>query len=94
MMAVSNTVKELIMTQETLPQVALVTTGEQPVQKAKGPKPTHRLTRVTETNGAKSYQEVGALWPHKDGKGFFVKLRVAVSPNDNLMVRIATGGAS
>ncbi len=82
------------MTQATLAQAARATTAEQPVQRAKGSKPTHRLTRVTEANGAKSYQEVGALWPHKDGKGFSVKLRVAVSPNDNLMVRIATGGAS
>jgi hypothetical protein len=85
--------KQLIMSTETVSQAARPTTGVKPEKKSKGPKPTHRLTRVTDVNGAKSYQEVGALWPHKDGKGFSLKLRAALNPGDNLMVRLATGGA-
>jgi hypothetical protein len=84
----------MIMTKATVTQAARATTGEQPAAKPKGAKPTHRLTRVVDTNGEKSYQEIGALWPHKDNKGFSVKLNAAVNLGDNLMIRTADRGAS
>ena len=37
-------------------------------------RPTHRVYAVTK-NGDKSFwTEIGAAWPHQDGKGFNVKL--------------------
>ncbi len=69
-------------------------TADQPAQKSRGSRPTHRLSRVTEANGAKKFEEVGALWPHKDGKGFTIKLKTALNPGDNLMIRMDTRGVS
>lgn len=38
-------------------------------------KPTHRIYAVSKRNGdANAWTEIGAAWPHKDGKGFSLKL--------------------
>lgn len=62
--------------------------------KPKGSPPTHRLTRITtKPDGSKSFEEVGALWPHKDGKGFSLKLKADVKAGDDVIIRAANGGA-
>jgi len=34
-------------------------------------RPTHRIYSVTKNGDSKAnWQEIGAAWPHKDGKGF------------------------
>jgi hypothetical protein len=36
--------------------------------------PTHRIYSVTKNGDSKTnWQEIGAAWPHKDGKGFNLK---------------------
>jgi hypothetical protein len=47
-------------------------TDQASAPRTKGSRPSHRLSRVVEANGAKDYQDVGALWPHKDGQGFVI----------------------
>lgn len=37
-------------------------------------KPTHRLYAVTKRADKSRWQEIGAAWSHKDGKGFNLKL--------------------
>ena len=37
-------------------------------------KPSHRVFAVTKRGDNKRWQEIGAAWPHKDGKGFNLKL--------------------
>lgn len=38
-------------------------------------KPTHRLYAVVQRDKGKArWQEIGAAWSHKDGKGFSLKL--------------------
>ena len=37
-------------------------------------RPTHRIFSVTKNGDSKAnWQEIGAAWPHKDGKGFNLK---------------------
>ena len=76
------------------PSTASATAPETPpaATKPKGSRPSHRLSRVVEVNGAKDYQDVGALWPHKDGKGFSIKLKAALQPSDSLLIRANQGG--
>ena len=39
-------------------------------------KPSHRIYAVTKRNSGdkNDWTEIGAAWPHKDGKGFSLKL--------------------
>lgn len=37
-------------------------------------RPTHRVYAVTKSGDKKFWQPIGALWPHKNGKGFNQKL--------------------
>lgn len=37
-------------------------------------RPTHRVYAVTKRNDRSNWDEIGAAWPHGDGKGFSVKL--------------------
>ena len=67
-------------------------TEQAPVPKTKGSRPSHRLSRVTEKDGAKDYQDVGALWPHKDGQGFSLRLKADLKTGDNLIIRTNKGG--
>lgn len=62
------------------------------VPKTKGSRPSHRISRVTEKDGAKDYQDVGALWPHKDGQGFSLRLKSSLQASDNLIIRTNKGG--
>jgi hypothetical protein len=62
--------------------------------KPKGNPPSHRLSRIsTKPDGTKDYEEVAALWPHKDSRGFSVKLKADLKAGDELMIRQANGGA-
>ena len=69
-----------------------VTTTPHPA-KAKGHKPTHRLTRIVLKDGEKTFEEVAALWPHKDGRGFSIRLKADLKASDELMIRSINGGA-
>ncbi len=60
--------------------------------KPKGSKPSHRIFRYTKSEDGKNVQEIGALWPHKDGQGFSIKLKATVNPGDDLMIRAPKGG--
>lgn len=52
-------------------------------------RPTHRVYAVTKTEGdAKSrWAEIGAAWPHKDGKGFNLKLDFLPLNGAELVIR-------
>jgi hypothetical protein len=55
-------------------------------------RPTHRIYSVARTGDSKAtWQEIGAAWPHKDGKGF--GLRFAARPLDGaeIVLRVAKG---
>ena len=59
--------------------------------------PTHRIYSVS-NNGSKkaAWQEIGSVWPHKDGKGF--NLSFAARPLEGAAIvlraaRIKEGGA-
>jgi len=52
-------------------------------------RPTHRVSAVIKKAGAEKGQwhEIGALWPHKDGKGFNLKLNLLPTGNADLIIR-------
>lgn len=48
-------------------------------QTSTGNVPSHRIYAVSSSNAEKAtWQEIGAAWPHKDGKGF--NLQFAARP--------------
>lgn len=52
--------------------------------------PTHRVYAVTRKGSADRayWTEIGAAWPHKDGRGFNLKLTlVPLSPDAELVIR-------
>lgn len=49
--------------------------------------PTHRAYVVTGEEDARSWTEIGAQWPHKDGKGFTLKLR-ALPTSGEIVIRM------
>lgn len=52
-------------------------------------KPSHRLYAVTKrTSGESDWTEIGAAWPHKDGKGFSLKLEYLPLNGGELSLRI------
>lgn len=52
-------------------------------------KPSHRIYAVTKRNSGESdWTEVGAAWPHKDGKGFSLKLEYLPLNGGELSLRI------
>jgi hypothetical protein len=64
-------------------------------------RPTHRVYAVTKKEGDKKarWAEIGAAWPHKDGKGFNLKLDMLPLNGAELVIRqpsakAATGGAA
>jgi hypothetical protein len=63
----------------------------------KNNRPTHRLYSVTRDDAGKTkWDPIGALWPHKDGKGFNLKLVKQPAAGADLVIRIASdkkGGA-
>ena len=60
-------------------------------------RPTYRIYSVTKNGDRKAnWQEIGAAWPHKDGKGF--NLTFAARPLDGAQIvlrepKAAKGGA-
>lgn len=54
-----------------------------------GNRPSHTVYYVTDQGeDRKSWAPVGAAWPHKDGKGFNIRLdAIPVGFNGNLTVR-------
>ena len=59
------------------------------VQTAKMNLPSHRIYAVSNNGGKKSaWQEIGAVWPHKDGKGF--NLQFAARPLEGAAIVLRT----
>lgn len=52
-------------------------------------KPTHRIYAVSKRAGDNSnWTEIGAAWPHKDGKGFNLKLEYLPLNGGELVLRV------
>jgi len=60
-------------------------------------RPTHRIYSVTKNGDSKAnWQEIGAAWPHKDGKGFNLKFTARPLDGAEIVLREPTakkGGA-
>lgn len=55
-------------------------------------RPSHRIYAVVKRAGDKDkadWTEIGAAWPHKDGKGFSLKLEYLPLNGADLSLRIA-----
>lgn len=51
-------------------------------------KPSHRVYAVVKRDGdASIWNEIGAVWPHKDGKGFNLKLSYLPLNGGELVIR-------
>lgn len=51
-------------------------------------RPTHRIYSVTKNGDTKAnWQEIGAAWPHKDGKGFNLKFTARPLDGAEIVVR-------
>lgn len=52
-------------------------------------RPTHRVYAVSKKEGAEKgrWTEIGAAWPHKDGKGFNLKLDLLPAGDSELVIR-------
>ena len=53
-------------------------------------RPTQRVYAVVKNEGAEkgAWFEIGACWPHKDGKGYSVKLNlIPLSPDAEIVIR-------
>jgi len=51
-------------------------------------KPTHRAYAVTKRGEKSRWQEIGAAWSHKDGKGFNLKLDYLPLNGAELVLRV------
>ena len=52
-------------------------------------KPSHRIYAVTKRAGDNNaWTEIGAAWPHKDGKGFSLKLEYLPLNGAELSLRV------
>ncbi len=51
-------------------------------------KPTHRVFAVRSNEDKSRWTEIGALWPHKDGKGFSLKLDLIPIDGSDLSIRL------
>jgi hypothetical protein len=54
-------------------------------------RPTHRVYAVAKKDGAEKghWTEIGAAWPHGDGKGFNIKLNlVPLAPGLQIVLRV------
>lgn len=53
-------------------------------------RPTHRIFAVSQREGRKAeWREIGAAWPHKDGKGFNLKLDMLPLNGADVVIREA-----
>lgn len=50
-------------------------------------KPTHRVYAVKGKGDKSRWTEIGALWPHKDGKGFNLKLNMLPIDGSDITIR-------
>ncbi len=59
-------------------------------------RPSHKAYAVTKGKNGDHWQEIGALWPHKDGKGFKLKLNFLPLPagQADIVIREAKEGSS
>ncbi|RTL70311.1 MAG: hypothetical protein EKK41_12770 [Hyphomicrobiales bacterium] len=60
-------------------------------------KPTHRAYAISKRGDKSHWQDIGAAWTHKDGKGFNLKLDYLPLNGAELALRIAdaeTGDAT
>lgn len=77
------------------PDHDVTTNGPQPIlgsgteaPKAKGNRPSHVITLITKDDGGvKTFKAVGAMWPHKAGQGFSIKLSEPIAPGMDLWIR-------
>ena len=54
-------------------------------------RPTHRIYSVTKNGDSKAnWQEIGAAWAHKDGKGFGLKFTARPLDGAEIVLRTAT----
>ena len=55
-------------------------------------RPTHRVYAVRKARGDKAHwTEIGAAWPHRDGKGFNLQLDLIPITAAEIVVRASTG---
>ncbi len=53
--------------------------------------PTHRVYSVSKNGEEKAtWQEIGAAWPHKDGKGFNLSFAARPLEGAQIVLRVAT----
>ncbi len=54
-------------------------------------RPTHRVYAVTERDGADKafWTNIGAAWPHRDGRGYSVELSCIPRTNARIVIRMA-----
>ena len=58
-------------------------------QTATKPRPTHRIYGVSKTGNEKTrWTELGAAWPHKDGKGFQLKYTACPIGDCEIVLRL------
>jgi hypothetical protein len=58
-------------------------------------RPTHRVFSVTKKDEAKPFWlEIGAAWPHKDGKGFNIKFNACPFGDAEIVLRAITAKAA
>lgn len=50
-------------------------------------KPSHRVYAVTKRGDTSGWDEIGAVWPHKDGKGFNLKLQYLPLNGADVVIR-------
>lgn len=55
--------------------------------------PTHRAYIVTKTDDKDTWQEIGALWPTKNGEGFTLKVKNEITLTSATRIIIRTAGA-
>ena len=53
-------------------------------------RPTHRIYSVTKNDSKANWQEIGAAWPHKDGKGFNLTFTARPLDGAEIVLRVAT----
>ena len=58
-------------------------------QSQTGKKPTHRAYSVVGMEENARWTEIGAAWPHRDGKGFTIPCN-AMPVNGQIVVRLIT----
>lgn len=54
-----------------------------------GTKPTHRAYSISGEGKSAYWREIGAAWPHRDGKGFTVPCD-AIPTNGRIVIRAIT----